>query len=212
MAATITLTIENKDGVDIDPAIQWGVDPQASIKLLIPEDKDWTTDRAIVQYYDNQRASLVDLITTETAAAIRALATTYFTTTVFINTLDGYAMQKMGYLPLQDFNVYQPVSAEPTLLRANFGEVNHADHKDITYCVYPFVITSVDISSTNSVTVSCCVADTIVAESSISIVGDETHTYTVVSSSCSTDGTSTNIIVEEPLDSSTDIGDTVALT
>lgn len=196
MAALITINVENKDGVDYSPALVWKIDPQEHIKIIIPEDKAWLSDRAIIQYYDNQRVSLVDFITTETPAAVRALAATYMSTTVFINTIDDWKVEKVGYLQLEDFSVVQSNSSEPIQLVVNFGERNHARHKTLTYCAYPLIIIAVD-ADYNSVTVACCVEDTFPAGTAVAISAHANNE--VVSSSCSTDGTSTEIVLYDPI-------------
>lgn len=210
MAALITLTVEQLDRQDLDTAMSLQVDPD-DIKLIVPEFFDWINDRGYVEYYDNQRKATRNLLCTQDPVTIKGLSSASFSALTFISSIDGYPVGKLGYLQVHDSSVYETAN-EPHTLRYNFGERNHAKHKDLLRCTYPLIISSVDISSTNSVTVPCCVANTITAGASISIVGDETHTYTVLSSTCSTDGTSTQIIVTTPLSASTDAGDTVALT
>lgn len=194
------------------------------IRLLTSEFYDFSNDRGYLEYWNTQSMIIERYWVTETASALLTTLqgtadstqnTAMFPNKVVVNKIDRKPFGKFASINT-DAKVNQlpesATTATPAKVLYDYGVVNHAKHKELSVCAYPLLINSVDISSTNSVTVNCCVANLITAGASISIVGDETHTYTVVSSTCTSNGDGTQIIVEEALDDSTDVGDTVALT
>lgn len=210
MAALIALTAEEINRIPQDTPETVHIDPD-NIKIVLPEFFDWTADRGYVEYYDNQHKSMVQLMCSEDPVAIKALANAQLTALTFINSIDSMPVHKLGYLQLHDSQVRE-TDNEPFLLVYNFGERNHADHKNLQRCDYPLNVVDADMSSLNSITVNCCVADTFVAGVSIAITGgSNAGNYTVVSSACSTDDTQTVIILEEALSANGE-GGTVAIT
>ena len=217
MAQLILVNIEQWDRVDQDtPFPTLSLDPD-NIKIIKGESGDLLNDRAYFEYYDNQRKALRNVITTETAAAIRTAAIAAgagIDSAVWINTIDKMQFEATAYLQQHDSQVYLKTYTDvPDLLRFNFGERNHADHKDIEKCPIPTEITDVDFSN-NAITIRCCMEDRFPYGTSIVITGtvSGSDTYTVISSACDTDRQTTVIVLDEALDAETIAGDTVDLT
>lgn len=181
-----------------------------NIRLVTSEFNDFFNDRGHIEYYNDQSKIIEIYLVTETAdqisTTIQATADTAQNTAMFpdavvVNKVDRFPFGKLSLLNTDAKVKVLPETTIPAKVIYDYGERNHMAHKELTTCAYPIQILSFDSSSLNSVTVNCCVANFILAEASISIAGTPNNngTYTVVSSTCSTDGNSTVIILEEAL-------------
>lgn len=184
MASLITLTVEKMGTNTYSPALSLQFDPNY-IKFVQPEFTDAFVDRALVQFYDEQKMTLVPLVTTETVDAIRVLANASVTGLLYykvVSTFNRKHLAKLCLLNINDgvVNTFPLIGNNPQKANYNMGQVNHAAHAELAYCSYPLTVTTVD-AGTTSITLACCVDNFLICGTSITIGGSP---YTVLSSSC----------------------------
>lgn len=209
MAATITLTVQKMGTNTYSPALSLQFDPNY-IKFVQPEFTDAFVDRALVQYYDNQKMTLVPLVTTETVDAIRVLATASVAGLLYykvVSTFNRKHLAKLCLLNINDgvVNTFPLIGNDPQKANYDMGERNHAAHAELAYCSYPLTVVDTIVAD-NAIVLACCVDNFMICGTAVTVGGSP---FTVLSSSC--DGNTGTLVLNGSV-AGVSIGDEVELT